>query len=102
MGPMRAAREFALRLQQAGQLQATQEVMIRLYGSLALTGGGHGPDRAILLGLTGEAPASVDPDRMEPVVAQIRATGRLNLLGCHEISFDEPMRLLFMRSERLT
>ncbi len=101
MGPMRAAREFALRLAAAGLLETTHEVVIRLYGSLALTGGGHGTDRAVLLGLSGEDPGTVDPDSMEPTLRRIRESGRLNLLGLHEIPFDEPMQLLFMRAERL-
>ena len=101
MGPMRAAREFALGLEAAGLLEKTQEVVIRLYGSLALTGSGHGTDRAVLLGLTGEDPRTVDPDRMEPTLHQIRSSGQLKLLGRHSIAFDEPMQLLFMRSERL-
>ena len=67
MGPMRAARDFALALQSAGVLEKTAEVITRLYGSLALTGAGHGTDRAVLLGLSGEDPGSIDPDSMEPV-----------------------------------
>jgi L-serine dehydratase len=98
---MRAAREFAERLAAAGLLEKTQEVGIRLYGSLALTGSGHGTDRAVLLGLTGADPSTVDPDSMEPTLRQIRDSGVLKLLGRHEIRFDEPMQLLFMRSERL-
>jgi len=101
MGPMRAAREFALRLESAGLLEKTCEVVIRLYGSLALTGSGHGTDRAVLLGLTGADPGSVDPDSMEPTLQRIRGSGSLALLGRHEVRFDEPMQLLFMRSERL-
>ena len=101
MGPMRAAHEFARRLESAGLLEKTSEVVIRLYGSLALTGSGHGTDRAVLLGLTGADPGSVDPDSMEPTLQLIRSSGRLALLGRHEIRFDEPMQLLFMRSERL-
>ena len=100
MGPMNAAREFATRLAAAGLLERTREVVIRLYGSLALTGGGHGTDRAVLLGLTGADPRTVDPDTMEPTLRRIRDSGALKLLGRHEIPFDEPMQLLFMRSER--
>ncbi len=74
---------------------------VRLYGSLALTGQGHGTDRAILLGLEGADPETVDPDSFEPTVTRIRQTGRINLLGEHETAFDEPMQMLFMRSERL-
>jgi L-serine dehydratase len=101
MGPMRAARQFATRLDAAGLLEKTAEVVIRLYGSLALTGSGHGTDRAVLLGLMGEDPATVDPDAMEPALQMIRSSGQLALLGRHPIRFDEPMQLLFMRSERL-
>jgi L-serine dehydratase len=101
MGPMRAAHDFALALERDGLLQETQEIAVRLYGSLALTGVGHGTDRAILLGLEGADAETIDPDQMEPAVARIRATGRIRLLGRHEVPFDEPMQLLFMRHERL-
>jgi L-serine dehydratase len=101
MGPMRAAREFALELKRDGVLTRTREVTVRLYGSLALTGQGHGTDRAILLGLEGAEPETVDPDSFEPTVSRIRGTGRIVLLGEHETAFDEPMQMLFMRSERL-
>ncbi|HEV7716725.1 MAG TPA: L-serine ammonia-lyase [Steroidobacteraceae bacterium] len=101
MGPMNAAREFALGLKRDGLLATTHEVAVRLYGSLALTGAGHGTDRAILLGLEGAEPETVDPDSFEPTVKRIRSTGRLNLLGERDTVFDEPMQLLFMRSERL-
>jgi L-serine dehydratase len=101
MGPMRAAHEFVLALERDGLLQETQEIAVRLYGSLALTGIGHGTDRAILLGLEGADAETVDPEQMEPAVSRIRASGRIRLLGRHEIPFDEPMQLLFMRHERL-
>src|SRR5881398_3706138 len=89
MGPMRAAREFALGLKRDGLLAATQTVVARLYGSLALTGAGHGTDRAILLGLEGAEPETVDPDSIEPTVERIRTSGRIRLVGEHEIAFDE-------------
>ena len=101
MGPMRAAREFVLGLKRDGLLDQTAEMAVRLYGSLALTGKGHGTDRAILAGLEGAQPESVDPDSIDPSVQRIRSTGRINLLGEREISFDEPMQLLFMMHERL-
>ena len=101
MGPMRAAREFALGLERDGLLQKTQQIAVRLYGSLALTGAGHGTDRAVLAGLEGAEPETVDPDSIDPLLQRIRSTGRINLLGRHEIAFDEPMQLLFMYHERL-
>ena len=101
MGPMRAAREFALGLERDGLLAQTDQVAVRLYGSLALTGAGHGTDRAVLAGLEGAEPETVDPDSIDPLLQRIRATGRIKLLGKHEIAFDEPMQLLFMYHERL-
>src|SRR5579864_4378355 len=101
MGPMRAAREFVLSLKRDGLLPETEQIAVRLYGSLALTGAGHGTDRAILAGLEGAEPETVDPDSIEPTLQRIRTTGRIRLLGEHEIGFDEPMQLLFMRHERL-
>jgi L-serine dehydratase len=101
VGPMRAAREFALELERAGELSRVHEVIVRLYGSLALTGKGHGTDRAILLGLEGAEPDKIDPDAVEGTVARIRSSERLMLLGKHEVAFDEPMQLLFQRSEVL-
>ncbi|MGH8139303.1 MAG: L-serine ammonia-lyase [Steroidobacteraceae bacterium] len=101
MGPMRAAREFVQGLKRDGLLGATNQIAVRLYGSLALTGAGHGTDRAVLAGLEGAEPESVDPDSIEPTLQRIRTSGHINLLGQHAIAFDEPMQLLFMRHERL-
>jgi len=101
MGPMRAAREFVLKLERAGLLAAAQQVTVRLYGSLALTGLGHGTDRAVLVGLEGADPETVDPDGIEPALQRIRATQRIRLLGRHEIEFEEKSRLLLLRTERL-
>ncbi len=101
MGPMRAAREFVLGLERDGLLAQTEHIAVRLYGSLALTGAGHGTDRAVLAGLEGAEPETVDPDSIDPLLQRIRSTGRIKLLGKHEIAFDEPMQLLFMYHERL-
>src|SRR2546430_17275932 len=81
MGPMRAAREFAFGLERDGLLGTTQEIAVRLYGSLAFTGVGHGTDRAILAGLEGAEPESVDPDSIEPTVQRIRTGGGLPFGG---------------------
>jgi L-serine dehydratase len=101
MGPMRAARAFVLDLERDGLIAQTREIAVRLYGSLALTGAGHGTDRAILLGLEGHDPETIDPDRIETELARIRTSGKLKLAGRHEVAFDEPMQLLFMKHERL-
>ena len=97
MGPMRAARCFAAELAETNLLPQTARVQCDLYGSLALTGIGHGTDRAILLGLTGEEAATLDPDTIEDKLARIRSTDSLALLGLAPIPFHEPDDLLFHR-----
>ena len=101
MGPMTAACRFVETLQRKRLFDATDHVAVDLYGSLALTGKGHATDRAVLLGLAGERPDTVDPDEAEAIVARIRETGRLALGGLREIAFDEATDLRFLQRERL-
>src|SRR4051812_44700505 len=89
VGPMRAARRFVTRLTEAGLLEKTSRVEGHLYGSLALTGRGHGTDRAILHGLEGEAPETIDVDQMAVRLDKIRSQHRLQLGGVRTIGFDE-------------
>src|SRR6185503_5158929 len=81
VGPMRAARQFALRLQERDLLARVARVSVTLYGSLGATGKGHGSDKAILLGLSGHEPDTVDVDAIAGSVATIRESQRLSLLG---------------------
>src|SRR5579863_126300 len=97
MGPMRAASRFAGELESKGEVERVNRVEVRLYGSLALTGKGHGTDRAVLLGLSGNEPATIDPGVIEATVAEIRATRKLTLAGKRAIGFDEARDLLFER-----
>jgi L-serine dehydratase len=99
VGPMRAALRFVHALDSANLLNRTSRVIVDLYGSLALTGIGHGTDRAILLGLLGEAPDTVDPAQVEAKLTAIRTTGTLSLLGHKVIPFLEPLHLLFHRDQ---
>jgi L-serine dehydratase len=101
MGPMNAARAFVDELMSKGLIERTERIAAQVYGSLALTGRGHCTDRAILLGLEGNRPDTIDPADMEPALERIRSTGRLRLGGTHEIEFDEPMDLLFHREQVL-
>jgi L-serine dehydratase len=96
---MRAARRFAQSLQDANLLDQTTAIRVELYGSLALTGLGHGTDRAILLGLSGEEAATIDPATIEAKLAAIRASKKLPLPGQHIIPFNEPEDLLFHRDQ---
>ena len=90
VGPMRAALRFVRELNKAGKLAPTEAIRVDLYGSLALTGIGHATDRAVLLGLLGEAPDTVDPALVEQHLAGIRTTGSLPLLGYRPVPFTEP------------
>ncbi len=101
MGPMRAARRFAVELETSGVLRQVAHVRVDLYGSLALTGHGHGTDRAILLGLSGAEAATIDPATIEPKLAEIRTSGKLVILGSHEIPFHEAQHLLFHRDQMI-
>jgi len=95
VGPMRAAYRFAQQLVLSSKLEATARIVVDLYGSLGLTGRGHGTDRAILLGLSGETPERIDPDQLEPKVQRIREQQMLPLAGRHAIAFREAEHLRF-------
>jgi L-serine dehydratase len=101
MGPMRAACRFARELEPACLLERTARVQVDLYGSLALTGLGHGTDRAILLGLAGNEPASIDPAAIESTVAAIRASKRVELAGKTVLDFDEARDVVFHRDQMI-
>jgi L-serine dehydratase len=93
IGPMRAAFDFARAIIDEGHRPV--RVQCVLYGSLSLTGRGHGTDGAILLGLAGETPEGVDPDGVASIIAMIRETGRLPLGGGDPVPFEESRDLVF-------
>ncbi|HEX3967959.1 MAG TPA: L-serine ammonia-lyase [Edaphobacter sp.] len=99
VGPMRAALRFTRELTEKNLLEKTARVNVDLYGSLALTGIGHGTDRAILLGLLGEAPDAVDPATIDARIAAIRATSSIELDGRKTIPFTEAEDLNFRRNQ---
>jgi L-serine dehydratase len=101
VGPMIAARRFALNIESAVRIDAVCRVSIDLYGSLAHTGKGHGTDRAVMLGLCGEEPETVDPSAAEALLAKIRERGALNLLGEYPITFTEFEDIRFKHNENL-
>ena len=95
VGPMRAARLFAQRLASEGLIERVAAVRVELYGSLGATGKGHGSDKAVLLGLEGEEPATVEVDAVPARLAAIREARQLRLLGERAIRFVEKEHLLF-------
>ena len=101
VGPMRAAKLFAQRLESDGLLQRCARLRVELYGSLGATGKGHGSDKAVLLGLAGLAPDTVEVEAVPLLLAAMRETRRVALLGRQEIDFDEKTDLIFNRRESL-
>jgi L-serine dehydratase len=106
VGPMRAARMFAKRLDNEDLIGEVAKIRAELFGSLGATGHGHGTPKAVLLGLEGQAPATVDVAGVEPDLARIRTDGRLRLLGtekgaAHTIVFDEAKDLVLHRRKSL-
>src|ERR1700722_19106962 len=99
MGPMRAALRFARELESTGLTSRTASIQVDLYGSLALTGLGHGTDRAILLGLSGQTPEGIDPAEIDARLGEIRGAKQLELPGHRIIGFDEPKHLVFHRDQ---
>jgi L-serine dehydratase len=101
VGPMRAALTFVTRLQEEGVLGRVRRVRAELYGSLGATGKGHGSDKAVILGLEGEAPDLIDPDAIDGRLARIRESRKLCLLGMHPVDFNEKIDLVFLRRQSL-
>ncbi|UIX30613.1 L-serine ammonia-lyase [Streptomyces sp. GQFP] len=101
VGPMRAARLFARRLRNEEVLGAVASVRAELYGSLGATGHGHGTPKAVLLGLEGASPRTVDVEGADIRVEQIKESGRLRLLDDHEIGFSFDDDLILHRRKTL-
>src|SRR6195952_2786511 len=99
--PMRAARIFVARLAHDGTLARTARVKAEMYGSLGATGKGHGSDKAVLLGLAGHEPDTVDIEQVPALLEAIRTQHRVTLNGSHEIGFDESADLVMHRRETL-
>ena len=101
VGPMRAAVMFAQSLRDDGLLDRVRGIRAELFGSLGATGHGHGSVKAVVLGLSGEQPESVDPVAADPMVAGVREAGRLRLLGVREIGFTPDDDVILHRRKRL-
>jgi L-serine dehydratase len=101
LGPMRAARDFVVRIENSGRLRDVARLSTELFGSLALTGRGHATDRAVILGLLGETADEIDPAKIETLVAEVRRTGVLSLLHRHAVKLEESRDLVFRTSETL-
>ncbi|AZM75394.1 L-serine ammonia-lyase [Streptomyces sp. KPB2] len=101
VGPMRAARMFARRLRNEKLLDSVASVRAELYGSLGATGHGHGTPKAVLLGLEGDSPRTVDVETADDRVEKIKSSGRISLLGDHEIAFSYDDDMVLHRRKAL-
>jgi L-serine dehydratase len=101
VGPMRAAAMFAGSLDREGLLGEVAGIRAELFGSLGATGHGHGSVKAVVLGLAGEQPETVDPASAEPMLAAVRAAGTLRLLGRVPVAFDPDEDVILHRRKRL-
>ncbi len=98
VGPMLAANTF---ITQIDTLDHCHRLQIELYGSLALTGKGHGTDKAILSGLEGHHPETVPPTRLVPDMVRIVKEKHINLNGVKRIAFDYDKDLIFLQKEQM-
>ena len=101
VGPMRAARRFVDFLEEENYLERTASIRVELFGSLALTGHGHGTDKAILLGLEGHLPESIDPNEIEQILNRIRTQNEIKIKQIKPLPFIEDEQLLFLKDKVL-
>jgi len=101
VGPMRAAAMFAASLDREGLLPRVAGIRAELFGSLGATGHGHGSVKAVVLGMAGEQPETADPAAAEPMLAAVRESLTLRLLGRTPIAFDPGEDVILHRRKRL-
>lgn len=102
VGPMRAAARFVRRwIEAPGRLPEVVRIRAEVFGSLALTGRGHGTDKAVMMGLEGHMPNLIDPDIIPDALIRIRGEKRIRLAATHEIGFDEKSDLVMNKRQKL-
>jgi L-serine dehydratase len=101
VGPMRAAKKFIQEIDQKGKFDQIHKIKVDLFGSLAMTGIGHGTHTAIFLGLAGQTPDGCDPEYIQPFVEKLSKDKRLMIDGKKEIAFDPQEDLIFHYGKRL-
>ncbi len=101
VGPMRAACLFARTLERQGLVERVARLKMELFGSLGHTGRGHGTDKAVLLGLEGHLPDTVDPDHIGKRIIEIFAENRISLLGRRQLAVDFRRDLTFHKRRTL-
>ena len=102
LGPWRAALDFCTRLDQENRLHQVTSIEVLLYGSLAKTGKGHGTDLAVMMGLEGFNPETIETTQLHTRIGQIKTDRRLQLFGKQPISFDAETSIAFLSTETLS
>ena len=101
VGPMKAAARFLMGLREGGHFDRVDKITVELYGSLALTGVGHGTDKACILGLLGYLPDEIDPDIIESTLERVKTSKKINLGQSRIIDFDNQKAIVFFRRKTL-
>lgn len=101
VGPMRAAKRFSEGLERDGELSAVVRVQTELFGSLGATGRGHGSDKAVVLGLQGQSPETVDTATADDQVAAAALDAELLLAGSHRVEFNYEADVVLHRRKSL-
>lgn len=102
VGPMRAAHAFCQELSESDVLQQTDQIKVELFGSLGQTGKGHGTGKAVILGLMGYSPESIDSKIIDGLLEGVRVSEKLDLNGQHKITFPSQNAIVFHRRKSLT
>lgn len=95
VGPMKAANSFIKELQDRQLLEQITDLQVELYGSLALTGKGHATDTAVIMGLAGNTPATIDIEIIEPFIKKLQQTGKLPITNTISVNFPLPEAIEF-------
>ncbi|RUO38091.1 L-serine ammonia-lyase [Aliidiomarina shirensis] len=101
VGPMRAAREFLLQVQEKYGFDNVTGIEVELFGSLGQTGKGHGTGKAVILGLVGESPEKVDTSKVDDFLAEVDKSQKIKLLGEHEVPFPRQGAIVFHRRKTM-
>ncbi len=91
VGPMVAAAQFVEALAQQQTLNNVAKLKAEMFGSLGLTGNGHGTPKALVLGLMGERPSSINIDKIDDIIADVKANNHLYLFGLQGKAIDFSM-----------
>lgn len=102
VGPMKAAKQFVVALNEKGAIEECASLKVQLYGSLGATGGGHGTPKAIVLGLKGEDPETVNVEGIASAIEELKQSAALSLLSQHHIPFDYRNDIILHRRKSLS